>query len=514
MSSLDESLLQLQNITKIYPNGLVANRDIDLTIKRGRVHVILGENGAGKTTLMNIIFGLISPTSGKIIYKGNHITFSSTADAIKAGIGMIHQDFKLVRTLTVLDNCFLGIEPKKFILTDRRKMKNILTRVLKEYDLKLPLDWPVSTCSTHIQQILEIVKNLIRGTDLIIMDEPTSLLAPQERDRLLDIIRTLKKVGKTIILITHKLTEALNTADTLTIMGKGKILQTFDPQEDDPKQHELLGLLFNEKPVHFDQIDHQRIQDERLLAFNRISLYKQQHTLLRDLSFTLYKGEILGFAGMANSGQREIIDIITGYEKGYTGKFWLFGTLIRHHTPKQARKMGIAYIPSDRFQLGSDKQLTLWENLVSTTLDEDSPPHRFVLDQTKIMKHCRKLIKTFHVKAPNPLIQLKTLSGGNIQKVILAREISVNAQIIVADNPTQGVDSQSARSIRNRLKEERDKGKSILLFSQDMDELLSLCDRIIPLYEGQSVTVFERGCSLNAYQLGECILGSKEQISS
>ena len=514
MNSKDGTLLQLQRITKIYPNGLIANRDIDLMIKRGCVYVILGENGAGKTTLMNIIFGLISPTFGSILYKGKRIAFSSTADAIKAGIGMIHQHFKLVPVLSVLDNCFLGIEPKRFFLTDKRLMKSRLTQLLKEYEFNLPLDKPVSECSTHVRQILEIVKTLIRGAELIIMDEPTSLLAPQERAHLFNIIRSLKKSGKTIILITHKLTEALNIADTLIIMGEGKILQSFISHEENPKQHDLLELLFDNQPVHFNQIDQPCSQDEKLLEFNHINLCKNHHIQLHDLSFTLYKGEILGFAGMANSGQQEIIDIITGYEQDYTGDFRLFGMPPSHHTPLKARKAGITYIPSDRLQQGSDKHLTLWENLISTTLNTDSESHQLVLDQVKIMEHCRQLMKTFHIRAVNPSIQLNTLSGGNIQKVILARELSENAKIIVADNPTQGLDRHSMRTIQNLLKEERKKEKSILLFSQDMDELISLCDRIISLYEGRFIQVFERGCSLNAFQLGESILGSKEQMRS
>ncbi|HPF16771.1 MAG TPA: ATP-binding cassette domain-containing protein, partial [Thermotogota bacterium] len=354
MNSKDGTLLQLQRITKIYPNGLIANRDIDLMIKRGCVYVILGENGAGKTTLMNIIFGLISPTFGSILYKGKRIAFSSTADAIKAGIGMIHQHFKLVPVLSVLDNCFLGIEPKRFFLTDKRLMKSRLTQLLKEYEFNLPLDKPVSECSTHVRQILEIVKTLIRGAELIIMDEPTSLLAPQERAHLFNIIRSLKKSGKTIILITHKLTEALNIADTLIIMGEGKILQSFISHEENPKQHDLLELLFDNQPVHFNQIDQPCSQDEKLLEFNHINLCKNHHIQLHDLSFTLYKGEILGFAGMANSGQQEIIDIITGYEQDYTGDFRLFGMPPSHHTPLKARKAGITYIPSDRLQQGSD----------------------------------------------------------------------------------------------------------------------------------------------------------------
>jgi len=514
MSDLDEPLLILKEITKIYPNKCVANRQINLTIKKGRVHVILGENGAGKTTLMNILFGLIQPTSGEMKFRGKEQRFLTTADAIKAGIGMVQQHFKLVPSLSLLENCFLGIESKKFFFTNNRKMRRVLNDFLVKYDLNLPTEKKAKDCSASVQQLIEIVKTLIRGADLIIMDEPTSLLTPQERDSLFNIISKLKGDGKTIILITHKLKEAMMIGDSLTIMSQGKVLNSFDRSNDNPKECDLIRQLFHGSSKSLPHSSKDDISNEEVLRFLGINLQRKNIHPLKDLSFSLRRGEILGFAGMAESGQREIIEMITGYQRSYSGDFQVYSRPVKHHSPRKARGMNISYIPSDRLNLGSDGNLKLWENCISTQLDSSLVGSRFKLRKRNIFSYVSNLIKQFSIKALNPFVKVEFLSGGNIQKMILARELSTKSEIIVADNPTRGVDIQSAEFIREQLYAEKIKGKAILLFSYDLDELIELSDRIIVLFEGRIIDMFDKGDNLSEYKLGACMLGKGDGMIS
>ena len=508
MSLSDETLLQLIGITKIYANHVVANDHINLSLQKGQIHVILGENGAGKTTLMNILFGLIQPTSGEIVFKGKKTRFKTTFESIEAGIGMIHQHFKLVPSLSVQENCYLGIEPKRFFFINHRKMKETLKKFLTQYDIKLSLEKKVQECSTATRQLIEIIKTLIRGADLIIMDEPTSLLAPQERDRLFNIIRRLQKEGKTIIFITHKLDEALSMGDEITIMRQGKVLKTFYNHANDLKASDLIQMLFKGEPKNL-VVEKHDMDKEVVLNFQGVSLLGKTNAPLRDVSFSLHKGEILGIAGLADSGQQEIIHIIMGYEAGFTGLFRLISNDIAKHTPQRARAMGISYIPSDRLTIGSDGNLSLWENLISTQLDSDWVASNFRLKKSKIQSYSRGLMQSFSIKAASPSMKVGNLSGGNIQKTILARELTNTSQIILADNPTSGVDSESASFIRQQLLNQKNKGKAILLFSHDLEELKQLSDRIIVLYRGRINGEFHSEDVLDDYQLGESMLGAK-----
>ncbi len=508
MSLHHDLLLKLNRITKIYPNQVVANDDINLNIQHSHVHVIVGENGAGKTTLMNIIFGLIQPTAGEIIFKGKKTQFKTTLESIQAGIGMIHQHFKLVPSLTVLENCFLGIEPKKFMFTHRQKMKKILNTFLNQFDIKLPLEKNAGECSTATKQLIEIIKTLIRGADLIIMDEPTSLLAPQERDRLFNIVNKLKKNGKAIIFITHKLDEALSMGDEITIMRQGKIIKSFDNHKNVLVASDLIRLLFKGKPKNLE-VEKYEIGEEVLLSFHSVNLKIKAKTSLSDITFSLHKGEILGVAGLADSGQQEIIGIIMGHENQFSGLFKLNGKVISQHTPQRARALQISYIPSDRLTIGSDGDLSLWENLISTQLDSKWVAEQFRLNKSKIQHYTQDLMQSFSIKASSPSMKVENLSGGNIQKTILARELSAKSKIILADNPTSGVDSESALFIRQQLLNQKNKGKGILLFSHDLEELKQLSDRIIVLYQGRINGEFFRDDVSDDYQLGESMMGAK-----
>lgn len=523
MSLPDEPLLQLYGITKIYPNQVMANDDINLNIRKETIHVILGENGAGKTTLMNILFGLIQPTTGEMIFKGKKACFQTTFESIQAGIGMIHQHFKLVPSLSVLENLFLGIEPKRFFFTNHREMKEILNTFLNKYDIRLPLEKKVEECSTATRQLIEIIKTLIRGADLIIMDEPTSLLAPQERDSLFNIIRRLKKDGKTIIFITHKLDEALSMGDEITIMRQGKVLNTLelrrthpgscstnsiDSRKKDLKESDLIQMLFKGEHKNLE-VEKRDIDEEVVLSFQGVNLNGKTKGSLCDVSFCLHKGEILGVAGLADSGQQEIIRIIMGYENEFTGLFEMNRKVIAHHTPYKARSMHVSYIPSDRLSMGSDGNLSLWENLISTQLDSDWVSGLLHLKKSKIQHYTRSLMQHFSIKAPSSSMKVGKLSGGNIQKTILARELTTKSQIILADNPTSGVDLESASFIRQQLLSQKKKGKAILLFSHDLDELKLLSDRIIVLYQGRINGEFHMDDDVDDYQLGKNMLGAK-----
>lgn len=514
MSVSDEPLLIIKNISKVYPNGVVANKQINLSIEKGSVHVILGENGAGKTTLMNILFGMVQPDSGIIRYMGKNRRFNSTADAIDTGIGMIHQHFKLVPSLSILENCFLGIEPKRLFFTDYKKMKDQMDKFLTQYDMSLPPYISAGDCSTSQRQMIEIIKTLIRGANLIIMDEPTALLTPQERDSLFNIIGKLKNDGKTIILITHKINEAMLIGDFVTIMSEGEVLRTYDQAVSSLKTDDLLKMLFKDGFNNLNPTVQTPSSDSKALSFQKVNLNKQNKTNLYDLSFTVKKGEILGFAGMPDSGQRDIINIVTGYEPSFTGVFKIQGEPVGHYSPVKAREQKVSYIPSDRLNLGSDKELSLWENLFSTQIDSTWMGSPFKLRKRKINDYADNLMRSFRIKAQNPGVKLTVLSGGNIQKTILARELSQTSEIIVADNPTRGIDPRAASFIRKRLYLEKNNGKAILLFSNDLDELMDLSDRIIVLYEGRIIKEFAQVDSLNEYRLGACMLGKKGSMVS
>ena len=421
---------------------------------------------------------------------------------------MIHQHFKLVPSLTVLENCFLGIEPKSFIFSNHREMKNILNTFLHKFDIKLPLEKKIEDCSTATKQLIEIIKTLIRGADLIIMDEPTSLLAPQERDKLFNIIRKLKQNGKTIIFITHKLDEALSMGDEITIIRQGKVLNTFHNHNNNLKEFDLIQMLFkgNSKNIKVEKRD---MDEDVVLSFQGVTLKGKTVTSLSDVSFNLHKGEILGIAGLADSGQQEIIDIIMGYENQYSGIFRLNGKIITHHTLQRARALQVSYIPSDKLSIGSDGNLSLWHNLISTQLDSKWVANIFRLKKSKIRRYTQELMQSFSIKASSPSMKVENLSGGNIQKTILARELSVKSKIILADNPTSGVDSESALFIRQQLLNQKNKGKAVLLFSHDLEELKLLSDRIIVLYQGKINGKFHNNDALNDYRLGESMMEAK-----
>lgn len=450
---------------------------------------------------------MVQPDSGEMIFRGKKIKINTPADAINAEIGMVHQHFKLIESFTVEENLLLGIEPKKWLFIDKKKRKELLELFLKKTGIDLPLKKKVKDCSSGIKQLIEISKTLLRGASLIILDEPTSLLTKKEINTLFKIIEEIKKRSKTLILITHKLDEAFAIGDFITLMKDGKVIKTFSNSSSKDHKNEItktLSLHLKIPQKNMTEIPQTR---REVIHFKEINFFKKNRVSLKDITFSANSSQIVGFAGAGENGQKEIIDIIMGYENKSSGVYELLGKVIEKNTIHAMRKLNVAYIPSERINQGSDINLSLSENLISTTLDSNHVFSNHTLDNKKIQRLSKQLMKDFFITAKDPGIPLKSFSGGNIQKTILARELSGHSPLIVADNPTSGLDYASSSFIKRMLQSKRDNGASILLFSNELKDLIELSDKIIVLFRGEITGLFHEVKNLSEEQLEEYIIG-------
>ncbi|WP_456365707.1 ABC transporter ATP-binding protein [Thermococcus sp.] len=482
-------VLEMRDIVKVYSDGTRALNGVTIKVYEGEIFGLLGENGAGKTTLMKILFGMLKPTAGKIFFQGNEVHFKSPADALARGIGMVHQHFTLVEVFTALENIILGKEGHGlFSKIDVKNAKKKLQTLMDELNFQVPLDVPVENLPVGIQQRIEILKMLYRNVDVLILDEPTAVLTPIEVKELFDVLRKLKAQGKTIIFISHKLNEVMEITDRVTVIRKGKVIGTVNTSEATPQ---LLARMMVGRDVVL------RIQKKPhnpgKTVFRVENLWvkgDRGEDAVRGLSFEVKAGEIFGIAGVEGNGQSELIEAIAGLRDVEKGRVYLMGKDITGKRPRELYDMGIAHIPEDRTHMGLILEMSVMENAILGMhwRREFSNGWRLI-DWGKVEGHAKELIDEFEIVAPGTRRPVKSLSGGNQQKLIVAREVSKRPEFIIAAQPTRGVDVASTEYIRNYLVKLRDEDKAVLLVSADLDEVLQLSDRMAIMYEGQFMGV-------------------------
>jgi general nucleoside transport system ATP-binding protein len=479
----------MRGITKRFP-GVLASDSVDFDVHTGEVHALLGENGAGKSTLMKILYGLYHPDEGQILLNGMPVTISSPTDSINLGIGMIHQHFMLVPTLTVAENVALGLPSSRGFLTDLDRVSQRIQELASIYGLQIEPDAYVWQLSVGQQQRVEIIKSLYRGAALLILDEPTAVLTPQEVNELFTIMNQMVKDGHALIFISHKLHEVVEICNRVTVLRDGRKIGT-RPTSEITKQ--TLANWMVGREVGF-------IPDRGTTAFGEVRLKTENLSSsndrgtpgLRGVSLEVQSGEILGVAGVSGNGQRELAETITGLRKVTGGKVYLESQDITGLAPAEITERMLSYIPEERMRDGMIKDFTVAENMILRE-HHKMPYSRYgFLRLGEIAQHAGDLIKKFHVKTPSHETEAKNLSGGNIQKIVLAREIYRTPRVIIAAQPTRGLDIGATEYVRAQLLEQRQKGVAILLVSEDLDEILSLSDRIAVLYEGRVMDIVPR----------------------
>ncbi len=480
-------VLELKDITKQFP-GVLANDHISLTLEQGEIHALLGENGAGKTTLMNILYGLYQPDEGEIIVRGTPQKFHSPSDAIHAGIGMVHQHFMLIPVFTVTENVMLGDEPLRpggFL--DRKTAASQIREVSEKYNLEVDPDAYIKDLPVGVQQRVEIIKLLYRQADILIFDEPTAVLTPQEADDLFRIMHGLTEQGKSIIFITHKLREVLDIADRITVIRRGKVVGSTLPSEAD--QEKLASMMVG-RAVDLE-LERAAVQaGETILNVEDLSVLDERKQLAVDnVTFDVRAGEVLGIAGVQGNGQTELVEALTGMRTPLSGTLTLTGKDITRAHPRQITEIGIAHIPEDRQRDGLVLTFPVYENLVLQTYYLPPNARGINMSWDGIVKKADELIQQYDIRTPNAETSAGSLSGGNQQKVIVARELSRPIKLLIASQPTRGLDVGSIEYIHSQILKRRDEGVAVVLVSTELDEILQLSDRIAVMYRGEIVAV-------------------------
>jgi simple sugar transport system ATP-binding protein len=509
----DESgtVLELRGITKRYP-GIVANDAVDFDLQRGEVHALLGENGAGKSTLMNILYGLTKPDEGEIVVRGRPVSFSSAKDAIEAGVGMVHQHFMLIPVMTVAENVVLGTEPvRNGLLLDEATAAARVADMATTFNFAVDPDARIDSISVGQQQRVEIMKALYRNVDVLVLDEPTAVLTPQEAEALFEILRTLRREGISIIFISHKLNEVLEIADRITVLRRGKKIDTV-PRAG--ATEEGLARMMVGRDVLL------RVDKEPAAPGDVAFEVKDLHVLddrglekVRGVSFSARSGEILAIAGVDGNGQTELVEAITGLRPIESGTVTVGGReLDGRLTPRLMIDAGVGHVPEDRHRRGLVLEFNLAENLALH--DYDKPPDSKFgwLYPARLVQRAVRLIKEFDIRGGGPLTLARSLSGGNQQKVVVAREVARNPVVLVAAQPTRGLDVGAIEYVHRRLVAERDEGHAIVLVSLELDEVLSLADRILVMYEGRIVG--EHTGDAGEEEIGLEMLGGRTSVAA
>jgi simple sugar transport system ATP-binding protein len=476
-------LLSIRNHTKRF-GALTANSDISFDIRYGETHCLLGENGAGKSTLAECLYGTYKPDGGEILYKGKRISFNSPRDAIKAGIGMVHQHFVLVPPMTVLENVIAGTDIPGITLKMKQGYEK-LDLLCKKFDINLDLNAKVSQLSVGEQQWVEILKALYVGVELLILDEPTAVLTPKETEKLFSILSAMRNNGISIILITHKLREVMAISDNVTVLRKGKHIATVETSS--MNMEELATLMVGREVIF--RLEKSNVPNgEVVLEVDGLTAKNNGgHDSLHNISFKVHKHEILGIAGVAGNGQQELFDCIVGAGNQTSGKICLEGKDISHLHPKQIIDLGIASIPPDRIKEGLLMDFKIEENLILGRQTDKKFCHGSILDKKNINNFAIESIRNYDIAVLSPTQKTRLLSGGNLQKIILARELSQNPKFVIASSPTRGLDIGATEYIHKRLLELRDEGVGILLVSEDLDEIFNLSDKIAVIYRGNII---------------------------
>lgn len=503
----NDYIIEMLDITKEFP-GIKANDNVTLQLRRGEIHALLGENGAGKSTLMSILFGLYQPTSGTIRMNGKEVHINNPNDANALNIGMVHQHFKLVECFSVLDNIVLGVEPVKGLFLEKKGARERVMALSDKYGLKVDPDALISDITVGMQQRTEILKMLYRDNDVLIFDEPTAVLTPQEIEELMKIMKNLAKEGKSILFITHKLNEIMEVADRCTILRKGKYIGTVDIGN---TTKEELSRMMVGRDVSFSVDKKPRQPGETVLKVEHMTVPGKVHgkDAVKDVSFNVRRGEIVCIAGIDGNGQTELVQALTGLEKIGAGRLIFEGTDITHATIRERSKRGISHIPEDRHKHGLVLDYSLEQNMVLQRYWAPEFQKAGFLKNKAVRAYSDRLIEQYDVRSGqgSPTI-VRSMSGGNQQKAIIAREIDKNPELLVAVQPTRGLDVGAIEYIHSQLVAQRDSGKAVLLVSLELDEVMDVSDRILVMYEGELVGQLDPK-KITVEELGLYMAGAK-----
>lgn len=499
--------LEVRNITKRFP-GVLANDRVSFTLNRGEIHAFLGENGAGKSTLMNILYGLYAPDEGEILIDGKPVTIRNSADAIRMGIGMVHQEFALVDTLTVAENIMLGTEITSGPLLNEQEANKRIAQLSREYGLQVPPEAIVEDLPVGVQQRVEILKALYRNADMLILDEPTAVLTPQEAEELFRVMRELVSRGKSIIFISHKLKEVLSIADRITVLRRGTVVGTTYPQE--ATERSLAAMMVGRDVVlNVDKTDAQPGKPV-LEVRDLVVLDDRLQVAVDHLSLEVCAGEVLGIAGVQGNGQTELVEAINGMRPSVAGDVYILGDNVTADQPRAILERGVAYIPEDRKGTGLVLAYPIADNLVLSTYYQQPFAKGVTIQGDKIESFASKCVKEFDIRTPSIWTAAGSLSGGNQQKVIVAREFSRPIKLLIASQPTRGIDVGSIEFIHRSIIRQRDEGVAVLLVSAELDEVLAISDRIAVMYKGKIIATLPRA-EADRERLGLLMAGIVEE---
>ncbi len=497
--------LELRDITKRFP-GVVANDRVNLTVERGEIVALLGENGAGKTTLMNILYGLYRPDEGEIMVDDQPLPLASPADAIAAGIGMVHQHFMLVPVFTVAENVILGNEPAGATgWLDRRSAERAVREISEQFNLDVDPDAMVEDLPVGVQQRVEIIKVLHRHAEYLVFDEPTAVLTPPEVEEFFQILDGLRREGKGIVFISHKLHEALELADRIVVMRGGRTVAEVRPDEvDEPKLAELMVG----RPVSLTVDKTEAEPTDVVLEVQRLSVRDDREQMaVRDISFAVRSGEIVGIAGVQGNGQSELVEALTGLRPPAAGTVHIGGHDTTEQTPRGVHDTGVAHVPEDRQHMGLIMGFPVYENIVLDSYHSDPYSGPVQMNWGEARRAAEELVEQYDVRTPSIETMVGSLSGGNQQKVIVAREFARDTRLVIASQPTRGIDVGSIEYIHSRIVEERDAGSAVLIVSSELEEVMALSDRIIVMHEGRIAGEFDAATATTT-ELGMAMLGS------
>ncbi|KGX93113.1 heme ABC transporter ATP-binding protein [Pontibacillus halophilus JSM 076056 = DSM 19796] len=503
-------VIEMLNIRKEFP-GIVANNNITLQVKPGEIHALLGENGAGKSTLMNVLFGLYQPEQGQIRVRDKNVEINNPNIANELGIGMVHQHFMLVEPFTVTENIILGSEPKHRGKIDYKKAEQEVREISERYGLQVDPQAKIRDISVGMQQRVEILKMLYRGADILILDEPTAVLTPQEIQELIQIMRSLIAEGKSIILITHKLKEIMEVCDRVTVIRKGEGIGTVEVADTNPT--ELASLMVG-REVNFASTKSEKVPGREVLAIEGLVVKDSRKVdMVNGLDLHVHAGEIVGIAGVDGNGQSELIEAITGLRKAESGSIKLNTQDIKNLSPRKVTEQGVAHIPQDRHKFGLILDFPIGENMALQTYYRQPFSKMGILNYKTIDQHAAALIDEYDVRTPSTSTKARALSGGNQQKAIIAREIDRSPDLLIAAQPTRGLDVGAIEFIHQKLFEERNNDRAVLLVSFELEEIMNVSDRIAVMYNGKIVAIVKPS-ETSEQQLGLLMAGSKlpEQV--
>lgn len=504
---MNNPVLEVRNITKTFP-GVVANAEINLTLNEGEILALLGENGAGKSTLMNIIYGLYHPTEGEIWVEGHPVQMNSPGDAIALGIGMVHQHFQLVPVMSVSENIMLGSESVRHGLLDTQKVAQRITELSERYNLEVPPHAIVEDLPVGIRQRVEIVKTLYRNANILILDEPTAVLTPQEIEGLFEIMALLKDQGKSIIFITHKLKEVLRVADRIAVLRGGRLVGEATPQT--ATEADLAAMMVGREVILTVEKGVAEPGEIVLDVRNLSATDDLDHRALRNLSLTVQAGEVVGVAGVQGNGQTELVEVLTGLRRADAGQIVINGRDLTNVGPRRITEEGqISHVPEDRHAFGMVSSYSIADNMVLNSYTHSPFSTNGTINERAIRQHAEELVAQYDVRTPNVDTAAGTLSGGNQQKMVVAREFSRPIKLLIASQPTRGIDVGSIEFIHNQIIAKRDENVAVLVVSSELDEILALSDRIAVMYKGEIIEILPRH-EATREKLGLLMAGVKE----